>query len=167
MTFYYGLPRSSTRPIPAFWIWQKAEEQAWQARIESGLERVRAKAMAMHSSDDLIDTSSVLIHELNSLNIHPARLGFAEIIPERKAGIIFTTQVEGQKENLRIMADITLEGNDIFESIYEHWLNEKEYLPVLKGKVMTNYYNELNKYVTVQPPPKEPSNMVYSCFTKM
>ena len=134
---------------------KRAEERARESEIEASLERVRAKAMAMHSSTDLLDTTSVLIHELNSLNVHPARLGIAEIMPENKIGRIFTTQVEGQKQDLRLMADVTLEGHPVFEMILSHWEQEKEYFPVLKGKLMASYYKALHKQnIKVNPPAK-------------
>src|SRR6185503_397226 len=45
---------------------QKAEAQAREAQIELGLERVRARAMAMHKSEELSETASVLFHELKN-----------------------------------------------------------------------------------------------------
>src|SRR6185295_16925711 len=49
---------------------QKAE-----ALIEAALERVRAKAMAMHSSEDLAETIKVFYHQLGLLNLMPRRCG--------------------------------------------------------------------------------------------
>src|SRR6185369_6577572 len=56
---------------------QKAEAQAKEAQIEAGLERVRARAMAMHSSKDLSETISVFYRELRSLSVTPRRCGVA------------------------------------------------------------------------------------------
>jgi len=54
---------------------QKAEAQAREAQIEAALERVRASAMAMHSSEDLAQTVDTLFSELNELNVTPHRCG--------------------------------------------------------------------------------------------
>ncbi len=54
---------------------QKAEAQAREAKIEAALERVRAMAMAMHSSDDLTVTVDTFFSELNHLNVMPHRCG--------------------------------------------------------------------------------------------
>ena len=52
---------------------QKAEAQAREAQIELGLERVRAKAMAMQNSDELNDLVAILFEELTKLDLILAR----------------------------------------------------------------------------------------------
>ena len=47
---------------------QRAEAQAREAQIEAALERVRARAMAMHSSDQLIEVASELRNQLSKLD---------------------------------------------------------------------------------------------------
>jgi hypothetical protein len=39
---------------------QKAEAQAREAQIEASLERVRAKALAMHSTQDISDATAIV-----------------------------------------------------------------------------------------------------------
>ena len=46
---------------------QKAEEQAREARIEAALERIRARALAMHSSEELMDVAKVLREQMAGL----------------------------------------------------------------------------------------------------
>src|SRR4030095_2800060 len=48
---------------------QKAEAQAREARIELGLERVRARAMAMQNSEELSDLVAILFEELTKLDL--------------------------------------------------------------------------------------------------
>src|SRR5206468_2984494 len=43
---------------------QKAEAQAREAKIETSLERVRSKTMAMHNSQDMADTVVTMFNEL-------------------------------------------------------------------------------------------------------
>jgi hypothetical protein len=56
---------------------QKAEAQAREAQIEAALERVRARSMAMHRSDELSDVVALLFAEiilvLQLVLIDPAR----------------------------------------------------------------------------------------------
>ena len=47
---------------------QKAEAQARESEIELGLERLRAKAMAMQNSDELSDLVATLLNELTKLD---------------------------------------------------------------------------------------------------
>ncbi|MCK5206681.1 MAG: hypothetical protein KAQ79_01625, partial [Cyclobacteriaceae bacterium] len=46
---------------------QKAEAQAREAEIEAALERIRSKAMAMHTSDDLISVADTLREQMGKL----------------------------------------------------------------------------------------------------
>src|SRR5215207_9149089 len=48
---------------------QNAEARSREARIEVAVERVRAKALAMHKSEEIIGVVKTLRNELNSLNI--------------------------------------------------------------------------------------------------
>ncbi|MGI8892968.1 MAG: sensor histidine kinase, partial [Bacteroidia bacterium] len=47
---------------------QKAEAQAREAQIEASLERIRAKAMSMHSSEDLLSVTQVLREQMMILD---------------------------------------------------------------------------------------------------
>ena len=49
-------------------------------QTEAALERVRAKAMAMHNSDDISDATAVLFSELEKLGIITLRIGFFIVI---------------------------------------------------------------------------------------
>jgi hypothetical protein len=55
---------------------QKAEAQAREAQIELGLERVRARAMAMQHSDELADVATVLFQQVSDLGIQTWTTGF-------------------------------------------------------------------------------------------
>ncbi|MBX9780398.1 MAG: hypothetical protein K2X26_08635, partial [Chitinophagaceae bacterium] len=55
---------------------QKAEAQAREAQIELALERVRAKSMAMHKSDELKEVIKVVLEQLVHLNIKAEHAGF-------------------------------------------------------------------------------------------
>jgi hypothetical protein len=53
---------------------QKAEAQTREAKIETALEKVRSRTMAMHKSDELAETASELFQQLKILGIPPVRL---------------------------------------------------------------------------------------------
>jgi len=48
---------------------QKAESQAREAEIQLGLERVRARTMAMHQSDELLDIIMIVSEQLHHLHL--------------------------------------------------------------------------------------------------
>ncbi len=56
------------KPIRRFLDLQKAEAQAREAQIELGLERVRARAMAMQKSDELSELVDTVFKELTKLD---------------------------------------------------------------------------------------------------
>ena len=71
---------------------KKAEAQAREATIEAALERVRGKAMAMHNSNDLSATASMVFTELRKLGINPIRCGVGLLNKEsRKAQLYSAT----------------------------------------------------------------------------
>jgi hypothetical protein len=53
---------------------EKALEQAREAQIELALERVRARTMAMHKSDELSETAYVLFEQFRELGENPDQL---------------------------------------------------------------------------------------------
>ncbi|MGB5262896.1 MAG: ATP-binding protein, partial [Lutimonas sp.] len=59
---------------------QKAEAQSREAEIELALERVRSRTMAMHKSEELSETASVLFEQLRNLggNLWGTGFGFCE-----------------------------------------------------------------------------------------
>ena len=48
---------------------KKAEAQAREAQVEAALERVRARSMAMHTTEEILDVVVVLFNQLRVLNI--------------------------------------------------------------------------------------------------
>ncbi len=55
---------------------QKAEKQAREAQIETALERIRSRSMAMHRSDELKDVIQVVYQQFVHLNINVEHTGF-------------------------------------------------------------------------------------------
>nr|MBI1232470.1 GHKL domain-containing protein [Cytophagales bacterium] len=55
---------------------QKAEAQAKEAQIETALERVRSKTMAMHKSEDLLDVIQTVYDQLVHFNFKIDNIGF-------------------------------------------------------------------------------------------
>ena len=101
---------------------KKAEEQAREAKIEAALERVRARSMGMHKSDDLIDVVREIgkgIHELG-IQLHYSQ--------------IYTDYTYDLKTGLNIWVDV--EGRDYLE---------KFHLPYIDHSITLNYYNALNE----------------------
>ncbi|MDN3642879.1 ATP-binding protein [Lutimonas halocynthiae] len=72
---------------------KKAEAQAREAQIETALERVRSRTMAMHNSSELAETAAVLFQQLKELGVDHDRTNIG-IVDEVNGKINFwlTTQ---------------------------------------------------------------------------
>ncbi len=121
---------------------QKAEAQAREAKIESALERVRAKAMSMHKSDDLSSAVASVFTELDSLGLKTLRCGIG--IFDGKSGNkvdVWTTSSDEDNGLVQVIGDELLKGHPLLEGIYDSWQRQHDYSYVLTGKDFENYYN--------------------------
>ena len=117
---------------------------AKEAKIEAALERVRGKAMAMHNSQDLADAIGVFYHELQSFSLTPRRCGVGLLDKEERIGELFTWNTTEQSESLELVGRLKMEGHPVLNEVYESWLTQTEYHPVLRGNEIKEYYNVLN-----------------------
>lgn len=97
---------------------QKAEAQAREAQIEAALERVRAKTMAMHRSEDLLSTVSLLFDQFRLLqkgNISEDidRSALALVNEKEKRFDLWITQEGGTESNQKYQIDFSEETHGI------------------------------------------------------
>ncbi len=126
---------------------QKAEASAREATIEASLEKVRGKAMAMHSSEDLVATIGVFSRELEALNITPRRVGVGLIDKEKHTVEISTMSTKEQGGTIELNGIMKLTGHPVLEGIYDNWILRKEYHPVLRGAEIKEYYQVIRPQV--------------------
>ncbi len=126
---------------------KQAEAQAREAKIEAALERVRAKAMAMHSTDDLALTVDTFFSELNQLNVMPHRCGVGIINAETRIVDITATAATDENKIKTITGKLKLAGHPVLDKVFENWKLQKEYHPVLRGKEILEYYKVMNPQV--------------------
>jgi signal transduction histidine kinase/ketosteroid isomerase-like protein/DNA-directed RNA polymerase subunit N (RpoN/RPB10) len=120
---------------------QKAEAQAREAQIELGLERVRARAMAMQHSEELAELVDTVFKELTKLHFLMNRCQIIIINPDGNSMRNWIANPEIDKTPNSYL--LTLNDHPYFLSIIKAW---KEKLPRwtynLKGeekKAMVNY----------------------------
>jgi len=123
---------------------KNAEAQTREAHIEAALERVRAKAMAMHSTADLTATVSTIFIELRNLGIKPLRFGLGIIERDTRNAALYSTSVSGDGGDLQLLGSVMLDDHPILEKIYDGWVTRSDgYFPVLKADVLKTYYEKL------------------------
>jgi len=118
---------------------QKAEANAKEAQIEASLERVRGKAMAMHTSQDLSDTIGVFYQELKSFSLTPMRCGVGLLDKEERIGDLFTWNTTDKGKSFELVGRLKMEGHPVLNKVYEGWLTQTEYHPVLRGDEIKEY----------------------------
>ena len=141
-----------------------AEAQAREATIEAALEKVRGKAMAMHNSNDLSVTASMIITELRRLGIVPIRCGVGILTKDSHMGQLYTATSSPQGDSLSVVGWALLEGHPVLEQIYERWSKGEDYFPELSGDSMRKYYEQLLAGLSVPLPDFKDEGKHYGHF---
>jgi signal transduction histidine kinase len=141
-----------------------AEAQAREATIEAALERVRAKAMAMHNSDDVSSAASMVFTELRKLGINPIRSGVGLLNNESLKAPLYSSTSWPDGDSLSLVGWVMLEGHPVLEKIYEKWLIGEDYFPELSGESLKSYYTQLLSGLSVPVPDFENEQKQYGHF---
>lgn len=130
---------------------QKAEAQAREATIEAALERVRAKAMAMHNSHDLAEAAGTVLSELKNLGINPRRfaVGLVDKASRSVQSYSFLSSVAG--DTLGLTGSIVLSGNPILEKVYASWESGEDFFTELHGEMYRTYYEAIAPALSLPP----------------
>ncbi|MDX2046704.1 MAG: nuclear transport factor 2 family protein, partial [Chitinophagaceae bacterium] len=102
---------------------EKAEAQAREAQIELSLERVRAKAMAMHHSDELSDVLFILFEQFDVLGICPVHAHLSLVDLESNT---YTFRMTG-KAGRRVIAKQIINDDswDLWKELRESFISNK------------------------------------------
>ena len=126
----------------------QAEDNAREAQIETGLERVRSRTMAMQSCDELAETASVVLYELVKLGISPSRLYIAIIENDTTDVHFYLTSEDGGKDCSVYTAQI--ERNITIRKMYKGWADHLSSLSLnMEGDELESYFNYLRDDVGV------------------
>ena len=124
---------------------QKAEAQAREAIIESALERVRSKTMAMHNSQDVGDTVSTLLDELVKLGVETNRCGIL-IYSDKMTAEVWTAKSNPEGKSTLTMGQLDLAVHPLLSGIYQAWKNKEPLFTYpMVGKDLIAYYKAINE----------------------
>lgn len=133
---------------------EKAIAQAREAKIETALEKVRARTMAMQRSDELSETAAVLFHEIK--NISEEELIQLTIgIYNEAAGLIefrVTSWAGGGEQENRAF-NLSIEEPTVIKPAFTAWKQQKKSIVIdLVGKKLEGWlkYRNANTGVTVR-----------------
>ena len=121
---------------------QKAEAQAREAQIETALERVRNRTLAMQHSDELAETAVVVFKQLIGLGIEPNRL-YIGIIKDGSGVLeMWATDEDGTQIGNRFT--FSKEQNESVKKMYDGWKDQKKSITIdMQGKELENYFHYL------------------------
>lgn len=134
---------------------QKAEAQAREAQIEAALERVRAKAMAMHSSEDISDTMGIVFTELPKLGISSLRCGVVLLSNESYEGVFYAAATTEESDSQIVIGKGDMSVHPVFMKQREYWTRRENYFFTLSGEDLKSYYKEIFRRSSTPYNPKE------------
>jgi signal transduction histidine kinase len=123
---------------------QRAEAQAREAQIQLALERVRAKTMSMHNSDDVGETIATMFVEFKNLGIHTNRCGIL-IFTHENIAEVWTARSTGEGNAKLIIGRLDLDAHKMLRSVYNAWKAKNEFYQYdLLDDDLIRYYNAIN-----------------------
>ncbi|MGB5849905.1 MAG: nuclear transport factor 2 family protein, partial [Ignavibacteriaceae bacterium] len=122
---------------------KKAEAQARESQIEAALERVRAKAMTMHKTDDLSSAVATIFDELDKLNLGMLRCGIGILDKEKRSSDVWTTTISDQGKTVQVSGDESMDIHPLLQGAFNAWLHQKDFSYLLQGQDLNNYYKAL------------------------
>ena len=126
-----------------------AETQAREAKIEAALEKVRGRAMAMRSSEDLGATVNVFFKELKNLGFLPRRCGVAIIDEARRSAYNMITTAGNIGDSFEITGDVNLDSHFVLTNMLLNWKVQQDYFLELDTEQIEEYYRILRPQVAV------------------
>ncbi|MGZ3879897.1 MAG: sensor histidine kinase [Flavisolibacter sp.] len=127
---------------------RNAEAQARESQIETALEKVRSRTLAMQYSDELAETAAVLFQQLINLGIEPNRL-YIGIAEDDTDDIEFwITDEDGTKVSTMFKGDGS--KNASIKKMVDGWrAGQKSILIDMEGKELEDYFRYLGEELHV------------------
>jgi signal transduction histidine kinase len=127
---------------------QQAEAQAREAKIETALERVRSRTLAMQKSDDLVETAAEVFRQLISLGIEPNRL-YIGIVKEESGDMeMWATDEDGKHAGKKFM--FNKNKNVSVKKLFDGWKAKEKSVKVdMQGIELEDYFHYLNNVMHI------------------
>ncbi|PTX44368.1 phospho-acceptor domain-containing protein [Christiangramia gaetbulicola] len=127
---------------------QKAEQRAREARVETALEKVRSRTLAMEYSQEFTETSMVVFEQLLELGISPNRLFIGLIDSDLDTIDAWATNEDGT----RLANHFKLEAskNRSIARMLDGWKQGKTSQIIdMEGRELQNYFRYLNEELKI------------------
>ena len=108
---------------------QKAEAQAREAQIETALEKIRSRSLAMHRSDELKDVIAVILEKLNDLNVLQGTVAIWLFNKATMDSIFWVGTTLQQPSMVSLPYDEQLMKEDTnYRDSWQAWINREGYI---------------------------------------
>ena len=101
---------------------KKAEAQARESQIQLSLERVRARSLAMQSSDELHEVIGVIFQQFDNLGIHPVNVFLSLFHREERTLTYRASGKSGKRTPTKQVVDI--DSMEAWSALYDKWIND-------------------------------------------
>ncbi len=124
---------------------QKAEAQARESQIESALERVRSRTMAMHSSQDVDITVTTLFDELLKLGVDKSIRSGIGILDKSKRMEVWTASTNPSGQTALDKGVLNMGIHQLLTEVQEAWEAKKPtHSYELVGDDLIKYFKAIN-----------------------
>src|SRR5207237_3721396 len=97
----------------------KDRELTREATIEASLERVRSKAMAMRSSNDLNDAVAVVFEQLALLKLDVMRCGIGIMDREKRTADVWVTTITDAGTAVQVTGDESFDIHPLLQQAFD------------------------------------------------
>ena len=120
--------------------------------------------MAMHSSEDLAATIGIFYRELESFSITPRRCGVGLLDKETRMAELSTMNTTEKGDSIEIIGKLKMEGHPVLEGVFDNWILQHEYHPVLRGNEIKEYYQLVRPQISFPEYPNDAVQFGYFFF---
>ncbi|MBD0351868.1 MAG: hypothetical protein ICV65_12010, partial [Flavisolibacter sp.] len=122
------------------------EAQNRELEIEAALERVRSRTMAMHHSNELAETATVLFQQLKELGAQPERFIIAIVNEEERVFEFWSTEQGGNEISHKFK--VSIDEPVLLSRAYKAWQEKKKSVVIeLTGENLNQFIKYLHEEV--------------------
>src|SRR6185312_4261185 len=101
----------------------------------------------------LSSAASLVFTELKKLGITAIRCGVGLFSKESPHSQLYSATISKDTDTLALIGGVHMAGHPVLEKIYNGWLNQQDYFPVLNGKELRAFYKKLSPVMNMQSIP--------------
>ncbi len=86
---------------------------------------------------------------MRKLGINTFRCGVGLLTKESRKARLYSATTTNETDNLPMVGSALLDGHEVLTEMYDRWLRNQDYFPLMKGELLKAYYEKINSTFTV------------------